>query len=160
MHRWILIASAALCACGGARPAPSTETTSPYNNASYAFSAATPNANVQGKILVNSSGTFVDFDTPCQGGAVTSLGGIPSGMPSVSSATRYYCGGAWLVFDRRNPAGAARWFATVESPRSRRVCDSYATQNGRQVCTSYRNETYYVSETRTGGIQVQRILQD
>ena len=160
MRRCVLIASAGLCACGGGRPAPTTETTSPYDNASYAFSAATPNANVAGKILVNSSGTFVDFDTPCQGGEVTRLQGLPSGMPSTTSAARYYCGGAWLVFDRRNPSGAARWFANVETPRSRRVCDSYVTRNGQQVCASYRSETYFVYETRTGGIQVQRILQD
>jgi len=159
MRRCILIASATLCACGGGRPAPSTETTSPYN-ASYAFSAATPNANVQGKIVVNSSGTFVNFDTPCQGGDVTRTRGMPSGMPSTTSAARYYCGGAWLVFDRRNPSGAPKWFANVESPRSRRVCDSYVTQNGRQLCASYRSETYYVYETRTCGIQVQRILQN
>lgn len=154
MQQWIAVtACIALGACGGSRGAPSDEALPASREGRYEFSATTPNQVVRGTVRVGSDAMDVQFETPCQPDATTR--GMPSGMPSSTSVSRYYCSGAWLTFDRRNPS-SAKWFASVQLPRRREVCARYETQNGRQVCVSRSTETYYINETRTGVIQVRR----
>lgn len=154
MQRWIAVtAFIALSACGGSRSAPTVEAPSASREGLYEFSASTPNQVIQGTIRLGSEALDVQFATPCQPEAKTR--GMPSGMPSSTSVSRYYCSGTWLTFDRRNPT-SAKWFSLVELPRRREVCARYETQNGRQVCVSRSTETYYVNESRSGVIQVRR----
>jgi hypothetical protein len=154
MLRWmVLMACVAIGGCGGSRSAPSAESSSPMEG-TYEFSASTPNQLMRGRINKTSSGLGIDFETSCH--SETTTRPRPRGMPSGSSVAGYYCSGAWLTFDRRNP-GVAKWYASVEQPRRREVCARYETQNGRQVCVSRSTETYYVYETRSGGIQVRRV---
>ena len=156
MNRWIATLSCvALAACGGGRAAPSSE--APAASAGYglyAFSASSPDQLIRGTIRVGPDGTGIQFETACQPEATVRP--MPSGMTSSMSTMRYYCSGTWLTFDRRNPA-MAKWYATVQLPRQREVCSRYDTQNGRQVCVSRTTETYYVNETRSGGIQVRKV---
>jgi hypothetical protein len=149
-----LLSSVALSACGGARTPSADEPPPRSNDGLYEFSASTPNQLIRGTILVDVDRTSVQFETPCAPEAT--MRGRPSGTPSATSVMRYYCGGAWLTFDRRNPR-VAKWYANVEVPRQRQVCERYETISGRQVCASWNTETYYVYSTRTGVIQVRRI---
>jgi hypothetical protein len=155
MQRWFAVSACiALTACGGSsRGAPSVEAPSISREGQYEFSATTPNQVIRGTIHASSDAMNVQFETPCQSDATTQ--GMPSGMPSSTSVSRYYCSGAWLTFDRRNPS-SAKWFASVQLPRAREVCARYETQSGRQVCVSRNTETYYINETRAGVIQVRR----
>ena len=157
MNRWIVALSCiALAACGGTRAAPSSDAPAAGGLAEslYEFSANTPNQLVRGSIRVRSTGTDIQFETACQSEVTTRS--RPNGMPSSTSVMTHYCSGTWLTFDRRNPA-SAKWYATVQLPRRREVCSRYETQNGRQVCVSRTTETYYVNESRSGGIQVRRV---
>ena len=149
---WSVLLLATLVACASAGNS-TREATRPAEGL-YEFSANTPNQLIRGNIRMDSSGTGVQFETACQTEAT--VRGMPSGMPSSTGMMRYYCSGAWLTFDRRNPQ-TAKWFATVPIPRRREVCARYDTVNGRQVCASRTTETYYVYETRSGGIQVRRV---
>jgi len=155
MQRWYAVtACIALSACGGSsRGASSVEAPTASSEGRYEFSATTPTQVIRGTVRVSSDAMDVQFDTPCQSEATTR--GMPSGMPSSTSVSRHYCGGAWLTFDRRNPT-SAKWFASVQLPRRREVCARYETQGGRQVCVSRSTETYYVTENRSGVIQVRR----
>ena len=156
MNRWIAaVLCISLAACGGSRAAPSSDVSAgDFADGRYEFTANSPNQLIRGTIRTDASGTNVQFETACQSEATTRS--MPRGMPSGSSVARYYCSGAWLTFDKRNPA-SAKWFATVQLPRRREVCARYETRDGRQVCASKTTETYYVDETRSGGIQVRRV---
>lgn len=140
------------CASTGRTSSSGEATRSPEGT--YEFSANTPNQLIRGSIHSGPEGTGIQFETACQPEAT--IRALPRNMPSATSVSRYYCSGTWLTFDRFNPAQAT-WFATVETPRRREVCARYETQNGRRVCVSRTTETYYVAETRSGGIQVRRI---
>ena len=154
MHRSIVtMACMVVFGCGGSRGTPAVEAPSSLDGL-YEFSATTPNQNIRGNLRSTSEGLGIQFETACQPEVTTR--GRPRGMPSNTSVAIYYCSGAWLTFDRRNPA-TAKWYATVDLPRRREVCARYETQNGRQVCVSRATETYYVPESRSGGIQVRRV---
>jgi hypothetical protein len=96
----------------------------------------------------------VEFETDCQ--AEVTVRPRPRDMSSTTSEAQYYCGGAWLAFNRQNPL-FAKWYATMEVPRRRQVCNRYETRNGQRVCVSQVSETYYVTQTRSGGVQVRPI---
>ena len=146
----LVCATLTACASRSAEPREPAEA----SGATYAFSANTPHQLIRGTVLVGPEGTGVQFDTPCQREATVRA--RPTGMPSSTSVLSYYCSGTWLTFDRRNPA-TAKWYASVEILRRREVCARYETQNGRQVCVSRKMETYTVTESRSGAIQVRRI---
>lgn len=155
MHGWIAVAACmTLGACGGSRSTSLLPPPSAPENGLYAFSASTPNQHIRGTIRVGEGGMGIEFETNCQPEATTRP--LPRGMPTTSSVSRHYCSGAWLEFGRQNPT-VAKWYASVEVPRQREVCDRYQTQNGRRVCVSRSIETYNVVETRSGGIIVRRI---
>lgn len=77
-------------------------------------------------------------------------------MPTGAGFVRMYCSGAWLTFNRGNPS-AARWYTLVNVPREREVCERTGTRNGRQGCVRKSTQTYYVTETRSGTIQVKML---
>lgn len=144
MKRWIA-ASIALVACGGSRGAPSSEASAGGTGYGlYSFSASVPYQLIRGTIRVGPEGTDIQSETSCQQTEAT------------ESTTRYYCGGTMLAFGRSNPA-VAKWYATVRVLRRREICTHYETRNARQVCVKKSAETFYVHESRTGGIQVRRI---
>lgn len=152
--RFSILMLATLSACASASKSPGTGEPPQPSGGTYAFSASTPNQVIRGTVLVSPEGMSIQVETPCQ--REVAVQARPRAIPSSSSVASYYCGGAWLTFDKRNPA-TAKWYASVEIPRRREVCSRYETQNGRQVCVSRTTETYSVFETRTGGIQVRRI---
>ena len=157
--RFVLSVSAALltaCASsgGGSRTAPTTESSPDVLEGTYQFTAGTPNQIIRGSLRVTDDQMGVQFETACQ--SEVGPQPFPRGMPSSTSFRRYYCSGAWLMFDNRNPR-SAKWYATVQLPRQRQVCVRYETRNGRQVCGEQGSETYFVYETRSGGIQVQKV---
>jgi hypothetical protein len=143
-----------LGACGGSRTAPSAEATKVAMYGDYGFTANPPNQLIRGTIRVNAEGTGIQFETACQ--PEVTVRPRPRNMPASTSVMTYYCSGTWLSFDKSNPA-QAKWFASVEVPRRREICNRYETQNGRQVCVSRGTETYTTYEQRSGGIQVSRI---
>ena len=156
MSRVVVAAAACalLGACGGARNAPSTEAARTATYGDYAFSASVPNQVIRGTVRVSPEGTGIQFETAC----IPEVGARPRprNLPASTSAVTRYCSGAWLTFDRFNPA-QAMWYASVEIQKRREVCSRYETQNGRQVCVSRSTESYSVYEPRSGGIQVQRL---
>jgi hypothetical protein len=150
----IAILSTLMACASGGTSAANSDAARPTDG-TYEFVANTPNQLIRGSIRVDSEGAGIQYETTCQPEA--SIRALPRVGPSVTTTSmRYYCSGAWLTFDKRNPA-SAMWFATVEAPRRREVCSRYETQNGRQVCASRTTETYYVAEQRSGGIQVRRV---
>jgi hypothetical protein len=77
---------------------------------------------------------------------------------------RYSCLGAGrydsflLQLDRRNPVQFSKWTAYVRVQRQRTVCAQYATDaQGRQVCVRTRTETYEVTESRSGRLEVRKL---
>lgn len=164
MNRWIpTTACAALCACGSSRGAPTVEAPSGSGEGIYEFSASIParqagtTIRVQGTFTLVGDSLLVQSPNGCE--AVVSRGpAAPNGVPSSATVRSFYCGGALLTFDRRDPVKAARWFASVPVPKQRNACVEYRTsENRRQVCVRWRPETYYTYETRSGGIQVRPI---
>lgn len=152
MHRWMVcVACLATVACGGSRSAPASESPSAMEG-TYEFSASTPNQLVRGTLNMTADRLGIQFETECQ----TATTPQPRPRDMGQGVAAYYCSASWLTFDRRNPANA-KWYATVQQPRRREVCARYDTVNGRQVCASKTTETYYVNETRSGGIQVRRV---
>ena len=146
----LVLATVTACASAG-RTTASPESARSADGM-YEFSANTPGQLIRGTLKQSAEGTGVQFETTCQREATVRA--RPKNMPTTGLS--YYCSGAWLTFDRQNPA-QAKWFASIELPRRREVCSRYETQNGRQVCVSRTTETYYVYEPRSGGIQVRRL---
>ena len=154
MNRMVVAACVMLAACGGARSAPSTDAARTAMYGDYGFSASVPNQVIRGTVRVTPVGTGIEFETTCN--PEVGARPRPRNMPSSSTSVTRYCSGAWLAFDRFNPA-QAMWYSSVEVQKRREVCAQYATQNGRQVCVSRSTETYSVYEPRSGSIQVQRV---
>jgi hypothetical protein len=120
----------------------------------YEFSASTPNQLIRGRIRVGETGMCVEFETDSCQAEVTGRP-RPRDLSSTTEA-QYYCGGAGLAYNPQNPL-FAKWYATMEVPRRRQVCNRYETRNGQRVCVSQVSETYYVTQTRSGGVQVRPI---
>jgi hypothetical protein len=89
-------------------------------------------------------------------GCTSNIRSEPLNHASNAGVFRYACDGAVLSFDSRNPVRSSRWSATVRQQRRREVCAERAVRNGREVCVRTAIETYEVSESRTGVIQVTR----
>ncbi len=154
MGRWIVAgALIVVTACGGSRSSPTVEAPSPAEG-TYEFVANTPTQVIRGTVNLTSSGVGVQFEAPCQPQVTPQP--RPRAMPSAGALAIYQCSGAWLTFDKSNPS-SAKWYANIQQPHQREVCARYDTVNGRQVCASRTTETYYVNESRSGGIQVRRI---
>jgi hypothetical protein len=120
----------------------------------YEFVASVPGRLVKGKLFVEPDTLHFVPETNCSSDydpAARIVARLNAGE------VRYFCAGAWLTFDRRNPAQSSKWFSAVRIPKQRQVCAQYATQNGRQVCVRQSMETYYTTEQRSGSIQVRRI---
>jgi hypothetical protein len=83
------------------------------------------------------------------------------GAPSPLSI-RYTCNGPGsfesllLTLDRRNPAQFSKWSASFRVRKQRQICTQYAVRDGQQVCVQYGMETYEVTESRSGTLQVRR----
>ncbi len=79
-----------------------------------------------------------------------------------SERTRYLCDNTSdverlaFVIDRRFPLTRSQWNGTIRQRRTRTVCVSYATQNGRQVCVEQRTEEYVVNAPVSGRLTFRR----
>ena len=164
MNRSItVLACFVITGCGGARSAPST-TSSGSNDGVYEFSAVVPTTQQGTQRAVSTlrvTGTLsvVNDSLLVQPGPNCYLGPYGAPGPATSRVETIYCGSATLTFDKRNPA-SARWSATVQVPKQRNACAQYETRpptGNSPRCIQYRVETYYVSERRTGAVQVKRI---
>lgn len=77
-------------------------------------------------------------------------------------AIHYTCNGPGsfeliqLQIDRRSPTQLSKWTATFRVQKRREVCRRYGIQAGQQVCVERATETYDVSESRSGTLQVRR----
>jgi hypothetical protein len=162
MNRWL---SATTCltmiACGGSRTAPvSGEPSGPTSSrdvastveGTYDFVATVPGQAIRGTLQVAADTMFF---APAEG-CDSNIRSEPIGHASNGGVLRYACMSAVLAFDRRNPVRSSKWSATVRQQRRREVCAERAVRNGREVCIRNAIETYEVSESRTGSIQVTR----
>lgn len=152
MNRWIALTSCgAAIACAGSRNAPATDASSPTAVGLYEYSATIPGyqpgstLRVRGILTVVGDSLFVQSESGC-----------PVYRRSQGSVT-VHCG-ASLSFDARN-LRSGRWVTMVQVPRQRNVCVQYEPRDpARQPrCIRSRPETYYVSEPRSGAVQIKRI---
>ena len=168
MRRVVLPVFATVIACAGGRTSESAVEGSVPEEASYQFSATIPFSDATSKTRTYQlSGVFVRLgdslfvqpDANCQTLAPEAPDGRgPKGMPTGAGFVRMYCRGAWLTFNRSSPS-SARWYTLVSVPREREVCERTGTRNGRQGCVRKSMQTYYVTETRSGTIQVRMLSQ-
>lgn len=162
MNRFVTIMSATmLCACGGARSAPSNDGTVSKEGV-YEFSASIPTWQPGSSVQVK--GTFSAFDDSVY--VQTGPECVPYTpseryrTPSTDRVTQIFCQGATLTFEKKNPT-AVKWFSRVQVAKQRNTCVDYAprpTAGGNTPrCLRWKPETYYVTQQRTGRVQVKRI---
>ena len=164
----VLSICATVIACAGGRTSGSAVEGSVPEEASYQFSATIPFSDaaraartfqLSGVFVRLGDSLFVQPDAYCQTLAPEAPDErAPKGMPTGAGFVRMYCSGAWLTFNRGNPS-AARWYTLVSVRREREVCERTGTRNGRQGCVRKSMQTYYVTETRSGTIQVRMLSQ-
>jgi len=154
--RWMshcLCVSLAACASGGSGAA-SREPPGPVEG-TYEYFASIPGQQVRGSLRVVADTIMVDPDADYCRPVI----GTPDPL-----VIRYTCSGSGrfesllLALDRRNPAQFSKWTATFRVQRRREVCAQYAVQNGRQVCVRTQTETYETTESRSGTLQVRRVV--
>jgi hypothetical protein len=120
---------------------------------------ATRTYQLSGVVVRLGDSLFVQPDANCQPLAPEAPDGRgPKGMPTGAGFVRMFCSGAWLTFNRGSPS-SARWYTLIALPREREVCEQTGTRNGRQGCVRKSRQTYYVTETRSGPIQVRMLSQ-
>lgn len=156
-----IVIVATLVGCGGASKTTSLSNSPVSREGNYMFTANVPGMAVGGNLLVtadtavlveNSSTcgltrwTIGEFWVGCRTSSAQSAGGD---RPFQAESF------AILKFDRRNPA-VATWTSTIAVPKTRRVCERYETRSGREVCASWKNETVYSTETKSGRVAVRR----
>ena len=152
VNRWIAVTSwVAVIACRGTRNAPETDVNSPTAGRVYEYSATIPgyqagsNFRVSGSLTIVADSLFVQPESACQ-----------IHRRSQGSVT-LYCGVS-LSFDARNMR-SGRWVTMVQVPRQRNVCVQYEPRDPTRQPRCIRSvpETYYVSEQRSGAVQIKRI---
>lgn len=164
----VLPICATVIACAGGRTSGSAVEGSVPEEASYQFIATIPFSDaaraartfqLSGVFVRLGDSLFVQPDASCQQLAPEASDGRgPKGMPTGAGFVRMYCSGAWLTFNRGNPS-AARWYTFVSVQRERDVCEQLGMRGGRQGCIRRSRQTYYVTETRSGTIQVRMLSQ-
>ena len=160
---------ATVIACASGRRSESAVEGSASEEATYEFIATIPFSDavarsartykLSGVFVRLGDSLFVQPDATCQplAPAAPDEQG-PRGMPTGAGFVRLYCSGAWLTFSRSNPS-SARWYKLVSVPREREVCERTGTRNGRLGCLRKSRQTYYVTETRSGTIEVRVLVQ-
>lgn len=158
--RWPVAVILAAYGCGVSRGSPSVGAPAEAEGV-YEFTASIParetgsTLRVRGTLSIIADSMYVQTANACA--VLDGSAPAPTGSASGAGTIRLGCSGAFLMFERRNPA-AAKWYATVSVPRQRNVCvEEEVREARRRVCVRRRPETYYTPEQRTGGIQVRRI---
>jgi hypothetical protein len=155
--RWVSAffgATLAACASGGGGAAVARAPAGPIEG-TYEYFASIPGQQVRGSLRVGDDTIVVVPDADYCRPVV----GTPDPI-----VIRYTCNGPgrfeslMLTLDRRNPAQFSKWAATFRVQRRREVCAQYAVQGGRQVCVRTETQTYETTESRSGSLQVRRVV--
>lgn len=159
----VIVLSTAALACASSGSAVEGELPRATDTiGSYEITASLPGSHVKGMLNISADSMSFTSESNCEKRYA------PAGSREVAmqQATRHNvgrdritfgCDGALLTFDRRNPTQSALWHTTIAVPKQRTVCNNYVTRGGQRVCESTSTETYEVSESRSGPIQVRRI---
>ena len=141
-----------LIACASAGNTTVSPPTRLAAEGSYEFFASVPGQHVRGLLRVGADTMIV--------AEVAGAGCLPSVW--VRQVQRdphvfyYGCTGLLITFDRRDLVQLSKWSASIPVQRRREVCAERVVRNGREVCSRTRIETYEVTESRSGTLQVKR----
>ena len=141
------------CASSGNTP-PASESSSVEREGIYEYVANLPGQQVRGKMMVLADTVTLE---PVADYCRATL------RPPDPLAYHFTCNGPGsfeqltFTIGRRNPAQLSNWRASYRVQRQREVCVRYETRDGRQVCVQTQRETYEVTESRSGRLQVRRL---
>ena len=141
-----------LIACASAGNTTVSPATRLADEESYEFFASVPGQHVRGKLRVGADTMIV--------AEVAGAGCLPSAWIRQTQRDPhvfyYGCTGLLITFDRRDLVQLSKWSASIPVQKRRTVCTEFIYRNGRETCARTRIETYEVTESRSGALQVKR----